>query len=45
MPPCCLDSKQTMTLDEAVNVALSACGMTRSEEAEEAGRTVATLQD
>jgi hypothetical protein len=34
-----------MTLEEAVDKALSVCGMSRSKEAEEAGRTVATLQD
>jgi hypothetical protein len=34
-----------MSLDEAVDEALAMCGMSRSEEAEETGRTVATLQD
>jgi hypothetical protein len=34
-----------MTLDEAVDEALAMYGMSRSEEAEETGRTVATLQD
>lgn len=34
-----------MTLDETVDMALSAHGLSRSEEAEEIGRTVAMLQD
>ncbi len=34
-----------MTLDEEINEALAGYGMARSEEAEETGRTVATLQD
>lgn len=34
-----------MELSDAVDEALAAYGMSRSEEAEEAGRTVATLQD
>lgn len=34
-----------MSLDETVEAALSAHGMSRSEEAEEIGRIVATLQD
>lgn len=34
-----------MSLDEAVDKALSARGMSRSKEAEEIARTVATLQD
>jgi hypothetical protein len=34
-----------MSLDEAVEEALAMYNMSRSEEAEETGRTVATLQD
>lgn len=34
-----------MTLEEAVEEALAINGMSRSEEAQETGRTVATLQD
>jgi len=34
-----------MSLDEAVEEALATYNMSRSEDAEEAGRTVATLQD
>jgi len=34
-----------MSLDEAVDKALATYNMSRSQEAEEAGRTVATLQD
>jgi hypothetical protein len=34
-----------MDLDDAVEEALATYGMSRSEEAEETGRTVATLQD
>jgi len=34
-----------MSLDQAVDEALAAYNMSRSEEAEEAGRIVATLQD
>lgn len=34
-----------MTLDEAVEAALAEYGMSRSEEAEAAGRMAATLQD
>jgi hypothetical protein len=34
-----------MSLDDAVEEALAPYGMSRSEEAEETGRTVATLQD
>jgi len=34
-----------MSLEEAVEEALAAYNMSRSEEAEETGRTVATLQD
>lgn len=34
-----------MRLDEAVEEALATYGLSRSEEAEETGRTVATLQD
>lgn len=34
-----------MSLDEAVDEALATYSMSRSEEAEETGRTVATLQD
>jgi len=34
-----------MSLDEAVEEALAKYNMSRSEEAEETGRTVATLQD
>ena len=34
-----------MSLDEEINEALTGYGMSRSEEAEETGRTVATLQD
>lgn len=35
----------TMSLDEAVDEALATYGMSRSEEAEETGRLVASLQD
>lgn len=34
-----------MTLGETVDMALETYGMSRSEEAEGTGRTVATLQD
>lgn len=34
-----------MSLDEAVDEALATYNMSRSDEAEETGRTVATLQD
>jgi hypothetical protein len=34
-----------MSLNEAVDEALATYNMSRSEEAEETGRTVATLQD
>lgn len=34
-----------MSLDEAVDEALATYGMSRSEETEETGRTVATLQE
>jgi len=34
-----------MSLDEAVDEALATYNMSHSEEAEETGRTVATLQD
>jgi len=34
-----------MSLEQAVDEALAACDMSRSREAEETGRTVATLQD
>ncbi|ELY66163.1 hypothetical protein C489_13443 [Natrinema versiforme JCM 10478] len=34
-----------MSLDEAIDEALAAYNMSRSQEAEETGRTVATLQD
>jgi hypothetical protein len=34
-----------MTLDDEINEALAGYGMSRSEEAEETGQTVATLQD
>jgi len=34
-----------MDLDDAIEEALATYGMSRSEEAEEIGRTVATLQD
>ncbi len=34
-----------MSLDDAVEEALATYGITRSEEAEETGRMVATLQD
>jgi len=34
-----------MSFDQAVDEALATYGMSRSEEAEETGRTVATLQD
>jgi hypothetical protein len=34
-----------MSLDEAVDEALAMYNMSRSQEAEETGRTVATLQD
>lgn len=34
-----------MSLEEVVNKALATYDMSRSEEAEETGRTVATLQD
>jgi len=34
-----------MSLDEAVDEALGTYNMSRSQEAEETGRTVATLQD
>ena len=34
-----------MNLDDEVEEALATNGMSRSEEAEETGRTVATLQD
>ncbi|ADE01785.1 uncharacterized protein HVO_A0249A (plasmid) [Haloferax volcanii DS2] len=34
-----------MSLDEAVDEALATYNMSRSEEAEETGRAVATLQD
>lgn len=34
-----------MSLDEAVDEALVTYNMSRSQEAEETGRTVATLQD
>ena len=34
-----------MNLDQAIDEALATYNMSRSEEAEEAGRTVATLQD
>jgi hypothetical protein len=40
-----LSLKQVMSLDEAVDEALATYGMSRSEEAEETGRLVATLQD
>jgi UDP-galactopyranose mutase len=36
---------RAMNLDEAVDEALAAYGMSPSEEAEETGRMVATLQD
>ena len=34
-----------MSFDQAIDEALAKYNMSRSEEAEEAGRTVATLQD
>jgi hypothetical protein len=34
-----------MSLEQAVDEALATCDMSRSQEAEETGRTVATLQD
>jgi hypothetical protein len=34
-----------MSLDEAVDEALATYNLSRSQEAEETGRTVATLQD
>ncbi len=34
-----------MSIDEAVDEALATYGMSRSEEAEETGRLVATVQD
>ncbi len=37
--------KKPMNLDQAVNEALATYNMSRNEEAQETGRTVATLQD